>query len=246
MLWCAVCFDSSLDLIQHCPIAIAIAIPFFPVIESCKLVCSAEQTRQRNMENNSSYAPNFAVNLKHLPPIIDPFRISNPSSKGKLNNSCNRAAAKAKAVRRSPNQGMKVVDSDKEIVKNPSLGKIVIQEASSTSFHPKFECCGNTTSPTQSQTEQEGLKKGHARSTLYEICAANHWKPPVFECCKEEGPSHRRMFTFKVVVEIEASRNIIECYGAPHPKKKAAADHAAEGALLYLKVCSMCSEKPNK
>ncbi|XP_058749536.1 uncharacterized protein LOC131634974 isoform X2 [Vicia villosa] len=30
-------------------------------------------------------------------------------------------------------------------------------------------------------------------SKLYEICAANHWKPPVFECCKEEGPCHCRM-----------------------------------------------------
>lgn len=31
-----------------------------------------------------------------------------------------------------------------------------------------------------------------ARSQLYEICAINCWKPPLFECCKEEGPSHLR------------------------------------------------------
>lgn len=29
-----------------------------------------------------------------------------------------------------------------------------------------------------------------ARSRLHEICAANSWKPPLFECCTEEGPSH--------------------------------------------------------
>jgi len=35
-----------------------------------------------------------------------------------------------------------------------------------------------------------GMKKGCGRSKLYETCAVNHWKPPVFECCKEEGPCH--------------------------------------------------------
>ncbi|KAG5104033.1 hypothetical protein AAZX31_15G004200 [Glycine max] len=190
------------------------------------------------MENNFSHAPNFAVNLNHLPPI-NPFRITN--SKGQMNNSCSRAAAKA--VKRNPNQRMKFVASDKDIVKNPSLGmgNIVVEDTSSTSSNQKIQSCGNTTSPTQTE---EGMKKGTARSTLYEICAVNCWKPPIFECCKEEGPGHKRMFTFKVIIEIEASRNIIECYGAPHGKKKAAADHAAEGALLYLKVYKMYDEKP--
>lgn len=31
-----------------------------------------------------------------------------------------------------------------------------------------------------------------ARSFLYELCAANYWKPPDFELCKGEGPSHLR------------------------------------------------------
>ena len=31
-----------------------------------------------------------------------------------------------------------------------------------------------------------------ARSFLYELCAANYWKPPEFELCKDEGPSHLR------------------------------------------------------
>ncbi|TKY48027.1 Ribonuclease 3 protein 1 [Spatholobus suberectus] len=187
------------------------------------------------MESNCSHAPKLAVNLKHLPPI-DPFRITN----GKLNNSCSGARAAAKDVKPNPNQETKLLHSNKDVVENPSFGNIVVEDASS---NPKSESCGTTTSPTQSHTER-GMKKGTARSNLYEICAANHWKPPIFECCKEEGPSHKRMFTFKVIIEIEASRNIIECYGAPHRKKKAAADHAAEGALLYLKVYRMCYEKP--
>ncbi|GLU01387.1 hypothetical protein SLE2022_186970 [Rubroshorea leprosula] len=75
-----------------------------------------------------------------------------------------------------------------------------------------------------------------AKQRLYEICAANFWKPPVFECCAEEGPSHLRSFTYKVIVEIEEASNLtLECYGSSKSKKKAAADDAAEGALWYLK-----------
>ncbi|WVZ00872.1 hypothetical protein V8G54_026941 [Vigna mungo] len=185
------------------------------------------------MENNFSHTPKLAVNLKNLPPI-DPFQITNPSSnsKNKLNNSsCSRTAVKA--VKRKPSL-RKFRASDKDIVKEPSseMTKIAIEEASFTSSNEKSESCGTPTTPSQTQ---EGMKKGTARSNLYEICAANHWKPPIFECCKEEGPSHERMFTFKVIITIEASRNTLECYGAPYRKKKEAADDAAEGALFYLK-----------
>ncbi|CAK9169748.1 unnamed protein product [Ilex paraguariensis] len=73
-------------------------------------------------------------------------------------------------------------------------------------------------------------------SKLHEICAANHWNPPIFDCCKEEGPRHLKLFTFKVIILIrEASTMILECIGNPRSKKKTAADDAAEGALWYLK-----------
>jgi hypothetical protein len=43
-------------------------------------------------------------------------------------------------------------------------------------------------------------------------------------------------FTFKVVVEKkEAPDVVLECFGAPQSKKKDAEEHAAEGALWYLK-----------
>ncbi|KAK5830167.1 dicer-like protein 4 isoform X1 [Gossypium arboreum] len=75
-----------------------------------------------------------------------------------------------------------------------------------------------------------------ARSQLYEICTINCWKPPLFECCKEEGPSHLRSFTYRVIVEIEEAPDmILECFSSPRTTKKAAAEHAAEGALWYLK-----------
>ncbi|XP_021275641.1 dicer-like protein 4 isoform X3 [Herrania umbratica] len=81
----------------------------------------------------------------------------------------------------------------------------------------------------------ESLQKT-ARTRLHEICAINCWKPPLFECCEEEGPSHLRLFTFKVMLVIEEGPDmILECFGSPKTKKKAAAEHAAEGALWYLK-----------
>ncbi|PIN16599.1 Ribonuclease [Handroanthus impetiginosus] len=75
-----------------------------------------------------------------------------------------------------------------------------------------------------------------AKSRLYELCAANCWKPPLFECCKETGPSHLREFAYKVVVKMEELPNeTFEFYGEARTKKKEAAEHAAQGALWYLK-----------
>ncbi|XP_073000978.1 endoribonuclease Dicer homolog 4-like isoform X2 [Typha latifolia] len=75
-----------------------------------------------------------------------------------------------------------------------------------------------------------------ARSRLFEFCAANYWSPPFFECCKDEGPSHLRMFTYKVIVHIKGvTSTCLECYSEPKVQKRAAQEHAAEGALWYLK-----------
>ncbi|RCV34474.1 hypothetical protein SETIT_7G162200v2 [Setaria italica] len=75
-----------------------------------------------------------------------------------------------------------------------------------------------------------------ARSFLYELCAANYWKPPEFELCKDEGPSHLRKFTCKVLVQIMGpSATLLECYSDPKLQKKAAQEHAAQGALWCLK-----------
>uniref|UniRef100_A0A0D9W711 Dicer-like protein 4 n=1 Tax=Leersia perrieri TaxID=77586 RepID=A0A0D9W711_9ORYZ len=74
------------------------------------------------------------------------------------------------------------------------------------------------------------------RSFLFELCAANYWKPPEFKLCKEEGPSHLPMFTYKVVVEIKGtSATLLECYSDAKLQKKAAQEHAAQGALWCLR-----------
>lgn len=75
-----------------------------------------------------------------------------------------------------------------------------------------------------------------AKSFLFELCAASYWETPKFELCKEEGPSHLRRFTYKVTVKIRGpSETILECYSDAMPQKKAAQEHAAQGALWYLK-----------
>ncbi|XP_050231104.1 ribonuclease 3-like protein 1 isoform X3 [Mercurialis annua] len=88
-----------------------------------------------------------------------------------------------------------------------------------------------------------GVKMASAKAQLHEICVANKWKPPVYECCREEGtgilrrtnPRFANRFTFKVVVEIKGAEcKALECYGESKPRKKAAAELAAEGALWYL------------
>nr|GMD28858.1 dicer-like protein 4 [Ipomoea batatas] len=74
-----------------------------------------------------------------------------------------------------------------------------------------------------------------AKSFLHEICTANCWKPPVFQCCDESGPSHLKRFRFKVTVEIEEKARVLVAFGEPQLRKKDAAEHAAEGALWFLK-----------
>ncbi|KAL6903528.1 hypothetical protein ACP4OV_004341 [Aristida adscensionis] len=97
--------------------------------------------------------------------------------------------------------------------------------------------------PTSGATDKSNKREYHgdmvhktARSFLYELCAANYWKPPEFELCKEEGPSHLRKFTYKVIIQIMGpSATILECYSDPKQQKKAAQEHAAQGALWCLK-----------
>ncbi|KAF6147411.1 hypothetical protein GIB67_016768 [Kingdonia uniflora] len=75
-----------------------------------------------------------------------------------------------------------------------------------------------------------------AKSRLYDICAGNYWNTPLFECCKEEGESYLKLFTFKVTIEIdEPTSTAVECFSEPRQQKKVAAAYAAEGALWSIK-----------
>ncbi|KAL4589871.1 hypothetical protein LXL04_002782 [Taraxacum kok-saghyz] len=92
-------------------------------------------------------------------------------------------------------------------------------------------------SDSNSQSPPGGVVvKSSAKSHLYEVCAVNCWKPPLFECFQEMGPAHLKQFAFKVTVTIEeASNTVLECVGDHRTKKKDAAEFAAQGAIWYLK-----------
>ncbi|KAG9456245.1 hypothetical protein H6P81_000753 [Aristolochia fimbriata] len=95
------------------------------------------------------------------------------------------------------------------------------------------------------QTEVAPLNYS-AKCHLYEMCSANCWNPPFFECLKEEGPPHLKSFTFKVVVKVEqVETTVLECFSEPRLNKKAAMEHAAEGAL-WIGIGSYYWTIPNK
>ncbi|KAJ0984838.1 hypothetical protein J5N97_003194 [Dioscorea zingiberensis] len=76
---------------------------------------------------------------------------------------------------------------------------------------------------------------GMARLKLSEICAARHWKPPLFVLCEEPTRRQSEMFIYKVIIEVDTiSSTLLECFSEPKTLKEAAQEHAAEGALWYF------------
>ncbi|KAH7569159.1 hypothetical protein JRO89_XS06G0115200 [Xanthoceras sorbifolium] len=127
-------------------------------------------------------------------------------------------------------------DSDSEVTINSSPCITPVNRRSSFPFK---DTIGQQRKTIADPSDIESLTSGgpqnrSARSRLYEICAANCWKPPLFECCEEEGPSHLKLFTFRAILEIEESDTVLDCFGTPQAKKKTAAEQAAEATLWYL------------
>ncbi|KAK9281708.1 hypothetical protein L1049_004612 [Liquidambar formosana] len=181
----------------------------------------------------------YIDNVTHLPPIT-----TTPTSPAKVKKQPKaKFRAIEKVVKPSPKlQGMEVEQLDEKAADTADTinnlkdkWKVVKEEASPDSITKSINKTSGDRGCQDDRNIEGAPNKGSAKACLYETCAANYWKPPSFECCNEEGPSHKKMFTFKVIVEIEdASNTVLECFGAPQSKKKTAADHAAEGALWYL------------
>ncbi|XP_042002405.1 dicer-like protein 4 isoform X1 [Salvia splendens] len=104
-------------------------------------------------------------------------------------------------------------------------------------LHPQHKGCGSD-SPAIPVYNGSGSATSsvNARSCLNNICAAKHWRTPVFDCIKETGLHHSKQFVYKVQLQIAGKLNEeVECIGEPRLKKKDAAESAAEGALWHLK-----------
>ncbi|PKI65987.1 hypothetical protein CRG98_013653, partial [Punica granatum] len=120
-----------------------------------------------------------------------------------------------------------------------NLGKPVyrprFQRAEKSSRKPRSEEDYSADHNDDSPSERAS-KNSSRKALLYELCAAYKWKPPLFDCHREEGPSHLKQFIFKAVVEIRGNAaTVVEAFSEPRSSKKSAAEHAAEGALWYLK-----------
>ncbi|XP_047307514.1 dicer-like protein 4 [Impatiens glandulifera] len=87
----------------------------------------------------------------------------------------------------------------------------------------------------QQPSPSAALHNKSATSILYEICSANTWKPPSFECINESGPGHQKEFIFQVIVEIDECSQIVQAFGEPRSTKKEASCHAAEGAVWCIR-----------
>ncbi|EFH65539.1 hypothetical protein ARALYDRAFT_316895 [Arabidopsis lyrata subsp. lyrata] len=154
------------------------------------------------------------ITLKDIPPL-DPSSIPSLKPMGQDNN--------------NDEEEDNAISSVSNIQIDPNSTRSITQE---NKLVPKPE--EDTTTKPNSKGDES--KRGSAKSVLHEICASKRWRPPVYECCKVDGPCHLRLFTYKVVVEIieSSGKTVLECFGDPRRNKKAAAEHAAEGALWYL------------
>ncbi|WJX95975.1 endoribonuclease Dicer [Trifolium repens] len=138
--------------------------------------------------------------------------------------------------------GQEMVNGDLCDNSNPEIFRIrEVSDAQSSCVKPVAQRLQSSPKEKLGETSRnrdcgsDSSKTGNARSRLYELCAAYCWKPPSFECCKEEGPAHLKLFTCKATMEIEeASGMVFEFIGEPLPKKKDAADSAASAAFWYL------------
>ncbi|KGN52916.1 uncharacterized protein LOC101212514 [Cucumis sativus] len=212
------------------------------------IVGPERKNRGIQMENNPSCPPpRLNINLKNLPPINNPRNVSGSHS------SIPAKFEKSRYIRRVPQfmpsdhrpeirsndyagLPMKLAYSDSARALNtktfpvaPSADSFVRKKDTCKDLASRCSCCRHDS------TKEGTPEKRAAKSLLFEICTANHWQPPLFECCEEEGPSHAKKYRFKVRIEMKGDcEAVVECYGNLQTRKKVAAEHAAEGALWYL------------
>ncbi|OMO74217.1 Double-stranded RNA-binding protein [Corchorus olitorius] len=196
------------------------------------------------MEKTKSYRKkphkNSTINLKNLPPIpVDPSLIS-PVYQDKFEDPSSRNGSHVGRLssREGTSQQLVGFHHKESTPRDADMAdKFVLRQNMKVEEDVGLSNLSSSSNK-DLKFNKENQKCGHTKAKLHQLCAANHWKLPLYECCKEEGPSHLKLFTFKVIVEIKeenASATILESFGNPHSTKKMAAEHAAEGALWYLR-----------
>ncbi|CAD6224984.1 unnamed protein product [Miscanthus lutarioriparius] len=87
----------------------------------------------------------------------------------------------------------------------------------------------------QNSGQANGCSNESVCSRLLKICKAIGWKEPAYDF-EEQGPQHSKIFKCKVTVHLDGLVNtVMECFSEAKPRKKAARENAAQGALWCLK-----------
>ncbi|CAH8353730.1 unnamed protein product [Eruca vesicaria subsp. sativa] len=191
-----------------------------------------EEEDQETRRNTSRRRRSIIISLKDIPPL-DPSSIPPTNSSLKARTMMVPDSVPKQRYYQEMSELKLEEDNVKSSFSNIQIDPNSTRSVSTTQENhpvPKPEDDANSLSKDES-------KKGSAKSVLHELCISKRWKPPVYDCCNVHGPCHMRLFTYKVVVEIRDSSGtttVLECFGDPKHNKKAAAEHAAEGALWYL------------
>ncbi|XP_010417682.1 PREDICTED: ribonuclease 3-like protein 1 isoform X3 [Camelina sativa] len=159
-------------------------------------------TKQRIGKINPSRRRSF-ISLKDIPPL-DPSSIPAPSSSLK---------PRARMMVQDDNAGMQSFDQKSELKKLIDVNEEEVKEEKNAfSSFSNIQIDPNSTRRSLiSITQEKNLllpkpeaedtkpkskdesKRGSAKSVLHEICASKRWRPPVYECCKVDGPCHMRL-----------------------------------------------------
>ncbi|XP_044479578.1 ribonuclease 3-like protein 1 isoform X3 [Mangifera indica] len=154
------------------------------------------------MEKRSYNPQKIKLDLKHVPPL-DPSIIT-PSSKVKYEkHRPNSGVFAPRVVKAWPKEGAKVAEFDdaSKLRQNLKVGgasfcstKCIDPNSTKNNIHGKNieSSTGNEKRLSESKSEDAPVKVS-AKSQLHEVCAAKNWKPPLFECFKEEGPDHFKL-----------------------------------------------------
>ncbi|KAF8021623.1 hypothetical protein BT93_G1924 [Corymbia citriodora subsp. variegata] len=139
------------------------------------------------MEKKHSYPKSF--DLKNLPPI-DPQHIMN-NTEPHLQSQLGKASSTnpyRKVAKADPSPVEKQADSQQSPT-NPDFS--LMSPALCT--ESKIIIIKKEKDASEAEASPQGdAESGSAKAKLFELCAANKWKLPHFECYKEEGPSHSR------------------------------------------------------
>ncbi|XP_024008412.1 ribonuclease 3-like protein 1 isoform X2 [Eutrema salsugineum] len=153
-----------------------------------------EDQKTKRISQNPSRS---IISLKDIPPL-DPSSIPTNSSPRPRTMTEPVNVAKQRFEEKSELKLKMLNGVEEDNVKSLSFSNIQIDPNSTRTVNIKQE---KKLVPKPQEEEEEDTKqkpkaetkKGSAKLVLHEICSSMRWKPPVYECCRVDGPCHMRL-----------------------------------------------------